>query len=129
MKKILFLAAALFLASTAHGQASVGLGGGSSGVSFPTVSHIGTILTLGTGVDQRASCVTSAKNDGAFIPSAFQSYDEAIAAAEKIANAKPMTLGEIARQVREEKKVAQQTAVLVVSQDQRGNMIASARMP
>ena len=128
MKKILFLAAALFLASTAHAQSSIGLGGG-SGVSFPTVSHIGTILTLGTGVDQRASCVTGAKNDGPFIPSAFQSYDEAVGAAEKIANAKPMTLGEIARQAREEKKIAQQTAVLVISQDQRGNMIASARLP
>lgn len=129
MKKILFLAAGLFLASTAHAQASLGLGGGNSGISFPTVSHIGSILTLGTGVDQRASCVTSAKNDGPFIPSAFQSYDEAITAAEKVANAKPMTLGELARRVREEKKVAQQTAVLVISQDQHGNMISSARLP
>jgi hypothetical protein len=129
MKKILFLAAALMVASTAHAQASVGLGGGISGVSFPSVTHIGTILTLGTGVDQRASCVTSAKNDGPFMPSAYQTYDEAIAAAQKIVNAKPMTLGEIARQAREEKKAAPQVAVLVISQDDRGKMIASARLP
>jgi hypothetical protein len=129
MKKFLFLAAALLVAGTAHAQASVGLGGGMSGVSFPTVSHIGSILTLGTGVDQRASCVTSAKNDGPFMPSSFQSYDEAIAAGQKLVNAKPASLGEIARQAREEKKAAPQVAVLVISQDERGRMIASARLP
>lgn len=127
MKKILFLVAALLAASTAHAQSSVG--GGLSGTSFPTVTHIGSILTLGTGVDQRSSRLTSAKNDGPFLPSSFESYDEAVAAAQKIAGAKPLSLGEIARQVREDKKAATQTAVLVISQDQRGNMIASARMP
>ncbi len=127
MKKILFLVAALLAASAAHAQSSVG--GGLSGTSFPTVTHIGSILTLGTGVDQRASRVTSAKNDGAFLPSSFETYDEAIAAGQRIVGAKPLSLGEIARQAREEKKAAAETAVLVICQDQRGNMIASARMP
>jgi len=130
MKKMLILAAALLVASTARGQIGGGFAAGSLTASnFTSVTHVGNICNLGTGVDQRASVVTSAKNDGPFLPTSFQSYDEAIQAGRQMLNSKPANLGEIARKAREEKKAATQTAILVVVQDQRGRMIAATPQP
>lgn len=127
MKKILILAGLLMAATAAHAQ-----GFGGAGLSAPTftnnLSSIGNLCTFGTGAtDPRSSTIVAGKNDGVFQPTSYQSYEQAIAEGIKIRNAQPASLGEVARQAREDKKAAKQTAVLIVSQDDRGNMTVTAR--
>jgi len=126
MNKILFLMAAVLVAGSAHAQGSVG-GGGLNSVTGLSSYRIATLGIDCGASDPRASQVTSAKNDGPFLPSTFASYDHAMEIGQAAANAKPPMLGEIARAVREQKKTAKQSAVLIVEQDHYGRMITKAQ--
>jgi hypothetical protein len=126
MRNILVLVGALLAAGTAHAQGSLSSGGGINSVSGITSYRISS-MRCDSAVDPRSSIVTAAKNDGPFMPTTFASYDEAIEIGQLAANAKPPRLGEIARSVREQKKSAGETAILIVEQDQYGRMIKKSQ--
>ncbi|HYL68886.1 MAG TPA: hypothetical protein VEX69_06960 [Candidatus Limnocylindria bacterium] len=126
MKKILILVGALLTAGTAHAQGSLSSGGGINSVNGITSYRIAS-MRCDSAVDPRSTVVTTAKNDGPFMPSTFASYDEAVEIGQLAANAKPPRLGEIARSNREQKKSAGQSAILIVEQDQYGRMIAKSQ--
>jgi hypothetical protein len=126
MRKTLILVGALLVTGTAHAQSSVG-GGGINSVTGLSSYRIATLGIDCGATDPRASQVTSAKNDGQFLPSTFASYDHAMEIGQAAANARPPMLGEIARSVREQKKSAKQSAILIVEQDQAGRMITRSQ--
>jgi hypothetical protein len=127
MKKTLLLLGILLAAGTARAQGSISSGGGLNSVTGITSYRITSMRCGGSSGDPRSSQVISAKNDGQFLPSTFETYDQAIQIGQLAANAKPPMLGEIARSVREQKKNARQTAILIVEQDQYGRMITSSQ--
>jgi hypothetical protein len=127
MKKTLLLVGILLAAGTASAQGSVNSGGGLNSVTGITSHRIASMRCDGSSGDPRSSQVISAKNDGQFLPSTFASYDQAVQFGLLAANAKPPMLGEIARSVREHKKSARQSAILIVEQDQAGRMITTSQ--
>jgi hypothetical protein len=119
----------IFLATgIAHAQGSISSGGGLNSVNGITSYRIASMRCDGGGSDPRASQVISAKNDGPFLPSTFASYDQAIEIGQLAMDAKPPRLGEIARFVREQKRKARQSAILMVEQDQYGRMITKSQL-
>jgi L-amino acid N-acyltransferase YncA len=68
----------------------------------------------------------SAKNPGEFIPSTFESYQDAVIIGQAELDAKPMTVAEAARVLQAWKKSGTQKAALVAEQDADGKMIISA---
>ena len=130
MKRVLLVAGVLLMASSAHAQigGSINSGGGFNGVNGITSYRIAS-MRCDSGSDPRASVVTAGKNDGPFQPSTFATYYQAIEIGHAAANAAPPRLGEIARQAREEKKSAKQSAALIAEQDQFGRMIMTSQMP
>ena len=98
MKKTLLLTGILLAAGNAHAQGSISSGGGLNSVTGITSYRIAS-MRCDAAIDPRSSQVTSAKNDGQFLPSTFASYDQAIEVGQLAANTKPPRLGEIARLV------------------------------
>jgi hypothetical protein len=127
MKKTLLLVGILLTAGTASAQGSGNSGGGLNSVNGITSYRIASMRCDGSSGDPRSSQVISAKNDGQFLPSTFASYDQAVQFGLLAANAKPPMLGAIARSVREQKKSARQSAILIAEQDQGGRMITTSQ--
>lgn len=71
----------------------------------------------------------SARNDGPFIPSTFENYTDAVAEGGKALNARPVTLGEFSRQMREQKKAEGQRARILIDQDAYGRIEITSREP
>lgn len=128
MKRVLILAGVLLTAGSAHAQigGSINSGGGFNSVNGITSYRIAS-MRCDSASDPRSSVVTAAKNDGAFEPTTFATYDQAIALGQIAAKAGPPKLGEIARQTREQKKNAARSPVLVAEQDQFGRMIVKTQ--
>jgi hypothetical protein len=129
------LAAAIFLfagASAAYAQHPAAMnpspssfgGGGGSGGGFSSIS---------SGVRSKpappAAVNVSVRNDGAFIPSTFEYYADAVAEGDKFLNVRPTSLGDLSRQVREQKKAAGDRARIFVDQDEDGKLRYSPREP
>jgi hypothetical protein len=118
------LSAALLLAGTAHAQ------GGLSGSSLsPIVINATPIQPYGKIVRQCNCTVTSARNDGSFDPTAFESYDQAVQEGELALKDGQPGIAEIARHYREQKKTAPQAATLFAVQDNRGRLIVTSQKP
>lgn len=71
----------------------------------------------------------SARNDGPFVPSTYQNYSAAVAEGDKVLNARPASLGDLSRQVREQKKATGNKARVFVDQDEDGKIRYSPSEP
>lgn len=71
----------------------------------------------------------SARNDGPFVPSTFENYSEAVAEGDKELNARPLSLGDLSRLLREQKKATGDKARVFVDQDEDGKIRYSPREP
>lgn len=71
----------------------------------------------------------SARNDGPFVPSTFENYSEAVAEGDKELNARPLSLGDLSRLLREQKKATEDKARVFVDQDEHGKIRYSPREP
>jgi hypothetical protein len=90
------------------GAAMAGSGGGASAI--PGVTHSPLWVPPPN---------VSAKNDGAFVPSSFESYDKAIAMGQAELHTKQASVAETAKMAREQKATAEK-AHLIVEQDVAG---------
>jgi hypothetical protein len=68
----------------------------------------------------------SATNPGEFVPSTFESYNEAVIAGREQLNARPVTVAEAARMLQASKKSEVQKPALIVEQDNNGKMLSPA---
>ncbi|HYL45715.1 MAG TPA: hypothetical protein VEU52_01680 [Candidatus Limnocylindrales bacterium] len=129
------LAAAIFLfagASAAYAQHPAAMspsantfgGGGVSG---------GGISAAPAGVRSKPApppaVSVGARNDGPFVPSMYESYSDAVADGAKVLNSRPTSLGDLSRQVREQKKAKGDKARIFVDQDEDGKLQYSPREP
>jgi hypothetical protein len=71
----------------------------------------------------------SARNDGKFVPSTYADYSDAVAEGDKELNARPASLGDLSRQVQEQKKATGDKARIFVDQDEAGKLRYSPREP
>ena len=119
MKKIILLTGIALLAGSAQAQmrsSAMSSSGGSLSFSHP--SH---------GTSASAPLVNvSATNPGEFVPSTFESYNEAVIAGREQLNATPVTVAEAARILQASKKSEVQKPALIVEQDNNGKMIISS---
>jgi len=121
MKGVLVAAAALFLVGTAHAQGSY------SGSTLSPIVINATPITPYGKISRGCNCtITSGRNDGIFAPTAFESYDQAVQEGELALRQSEPSLAEVARQTREQKKAAAQSAVLVAVQDNRGRVVITS---
>lgn len=104
--------------SNTFGGGGVG-GGGSSAASAGVRSKPAPPPTVNV----------SARNDGPFVPSMFENYSDALAEGDKELNARPTSLGDLSRQLREQKKATGDKARIFVDQDEYGNLRYSLREP
>ena len=65
----------------------------------------------------------NSKNPGAFVPSTFTSYGEAVELGKLEASLKPTTLAEAARLAQEQKKTASRKSVIVVERNDDGKLV------
>ena len=134
MKKTI-LTAAIFLfagASAAYAQHPAAMnpspnifgGGGVSG---------GGISSVSSGVRTKPAPIpatnVSARNDGPFVPSTFENYSDAVAKGDREVNARPVSLSDLSRQLRDQKKAMGDKARIFVDQDEYGNLRYSPREP
>jgi hypothetical protein len=70
-----------------------------------------------------------ARNDGRFVPSTYANYLDAVAQGDKALNNRPASLGDLSRQVREQKKATGDKARVFVDQDEHGKLRYSPREP
>ena len=70
-----------------------------------------------------------ARNDGQFVLSTFANYSDAVAQGDKELNARPASLGDLSRQLRELKKATGDKSRIFVDQDEYGNLRYSPREP
>jgi hypothetical protein len=118
MKKITFLIGVLFLAGTAHAQVAA--------VSINQAGGLTPANGIHSGDSNKASNPnSSARNDGEYIISTFENYQQAVATGEQELKAKTPQLAEIARSVRAEKKTVPPKSVIVADQDVEGKMTIS----
>lgn len=119
MKKIILLAGIALLAGSAQAQMrSSGMSSSGGSLSFSHSSH---------GTPASAPLVNvSATNPGEFVPSTFESYNEAVIAGREQLNARPVTVAEAARMLQASKKSEVQKPALMVEQDNNGKMIISS---
>lgn len=119
MKKIILLTGIALLAGSAQAQmrsSAMSSSGGSLSFSHP--SH---------GASAPAPLVNvSATNPGEFVPSTFESYNEAVITGREQLNATPVTVAEAARILQASKKSEVQKPALMVEQDNNGKMIISS---
>jgi len=71
----------------------------------------------------------SARNDGRFVPSTYANYSDAVAEGDKELNARSPSLGDLSRQVREQKKATGDKARMFVDQDEEGKLRYSPHEP
>lgn len=118
MKKITFLIGVLLLAGAAHAQ-----------VAAVSINQAGGLTpanpSLSGNSNKAPVANSSATNDGEYIISTFESYQQAVATGEQELKAKTPQLAEIARTVRAEKKTAPPKSVIVADQDVEGKMTIS----
>lgn len=118
MKKIIFLIGVLFLAGSAHAQ-----------VAATSINQAGS-LTPSNGIHSSDSnrqpvLNSSGRNDGEYVISTFETYQQALASGEQELKAKTPQLADIARTLRAEKKAAPPKSVIVADQDVDGRMTIS----
>jgi hypothetical protein len=119
MKKIILLAGIAMLAGSAQAQMrSSGMSSSGGSLSFSHPSY-------GTSAPP-PQANASATNPGEFIPSTFESYKEAVMIGQEALEAKPTTVAEAARILRDWKKSEIQKPALIAEQDDAGNMIISS---
>jgi hypothetical protein len=118
MKKVILLAGIALLAGSAQAQMrSNGMSSSGGSLSFPHSSH---------GTPAPAPLVNvSATNPGEFVPSTFESYNEAVITGQEQLNARPVTVAEAARILQAQKKSETEKPVLIVVQDDNGRMVIS----
>jgi len=132
MKKLIVLAGLLTLAGAAHAQRGGGASpnaypsagggsGGGGGLSSP--SHSAGAILPGPYSTPRAN--VSATNTGEFVPTMFQSYQEAVSTGQRELDAKQPQLAEAARMAQAAKKSGTEKAVVVAGQDNNGNLVIS----
>ena len=68
----------------------------------------------------------SATNTGEFVPTSFQSYQEAVSTGQRELDAKQPQLAEAARMAQAAKKSEAAKAVVVAAQDNAGNLVISS---
>jgi hypothetical protein len=120
MKKIILLAGIALLAGSAQAQMrSSGSSAGGS-LSFPHPSHGSTASASAPLVN------VSATNPGEFVPSTFESYNEAVITGQEQLNARPITVAQAARILQAQKKTETQKPALIVEQDDNGRMVISS---
>ena len=129
------LAAAIFLfagASAAYAQHPAAMSPSSNTFGGGGVSG-GGISSVSSGVRSKPAPIpaanVSARNDGPFVPSTFENYSDAVAEGDKELNARPASLGDLSRQVREQKKATGDKARIFVDQDENGKLRYSPREP
>ena len=133
MKKLIVLAGFLTLAGAAHAQqrgggaapsafpSAGGGSGGGGGLSSP--SHSASASLPGPYSTPRANA--SATNTGEFVPTMFQSYQEAVSEGQRELDARQPQLAEAARMAQAAKKSAAGKAVMAAGQDNEGNLVIS----
>jgi hypothetical protein len=132
MRKTLLLAGILILAGTARAQmggsinnlGSIGSGGslnGSSGMNAGAVTSVSVPSAPPAAADSAVNL--NSKNPGAFVPSTFTSYGEAVELGKLEASMKPTTLAEAARLAQEQKKTANKKSVVVVERNDDGKLV------
>jgi hypothetical protein len=135
MKKAIIMAAFLVFAATAHAQTGQfgSLNGAppvGSGASINTNGGLNSDTGLGnpsglTGNSPSTSNISDT-NPGEYIPSRFEGYKDAVSDGKAMANRKPMTIAEMARQSQAEKKAAEGKKVMVLEQDSNGKLTIAA---
>jgi hypothetical protein len=140
MKKAIIMAAFLvFAAASAHAQTGqfgslnsappVG-----SGTSINTSGGLNSDTGIGnaSGLPANSGPSTSNISDtnpGEYIPSRFEGYKDAVSDGKAMANRRPMTIAEMARQSQAEKKAAEGKKVMTLEQDSNGKLtIAEPKM-
>jgi len=68
----------------------------------------------------------SATNPGEFVPSTFESYDQAVITGQEQLNARPVTVAEAARIFQAQRKSDSQKPALIVEQGDDGKIIFSS---
>jgi hypothetical protein len=131
MRTALVLAIVLIFAGTAHAQfsgRSINSGGGSINGSPGLNSHASTSTSSASQVNSDASVNQNSKNPGAFVPSTFSSYQDALAIAKLQAALRPVTVAEAAHRAQEQNRKASGKAVIQLEEDEHGKLlIASAK--
>ncbi len=122
MKKIILLAGIMLLAGTAQAQM---VGGGGSIGSSAAINAPDSIAS-NTGVAPAPHPNVSATNPGEFVPSTFESYQQAVAAGQEELDAQPLRLADVARMYQARKKLEIQKPALIAEQDDDGNVIISS---
>jgi hypothetical protein len=120
MKKIILLAGIALLAGSAQAQMRGSSGTSSGNLSFSHPNHGGAAPASAPQAN------VSAKNPGEFVPSTFESYNEALITGEEQLNARPVTIAEAARILQASKKTEVQKPALIIEQDDNGKMIISS---
>jgi hypothetical protein len=132
MRKTLFLAGILVFAGTARAQTggsinnlgSISGGGSLNGVAGMNAGSLASVSVPSAPTAAADSVVNqSSKNPGAFVPSTFTSYGEAVELGKLEASMKPATLAEAARLAQEQKKTASKKSVIVVERNDDGKLV------
>jgi hypothetical protein len=118
MKKIILPTGVALLAGSAQAQMRGGSVGSSGSLSFSHSNHGSTASAPLVNV--------SATNPGEFVPSTFQSYNEAVSTGREQLSARPVTVAEAARILQASKKSEVQKPALIGEQDNNGKMIISS---
>jgi hypothetical protein len=132
MKRLIVLAGFLTLAGAAHAQRGGGAapnaypssgGGSGGGGGLSSGSHSVGPSIPGPYSTPRSN--VSATNTGEFVPTMFQSYQEAVSTGQRELDAKQPQLAEAARIAQAAKKAGTGKAVVVAGQDNSGNLVIS----
>jgi hypothetical protein len=99
-------------------------GGGVAGGGIPAGS--GEIRSMAA---PASAANVAARNDGQFVPSTYANYSDAVAESDKELNARPASLADLSRQLREQKKATGDKARISVDQDEDGKLRYSPREP
>lgn len=120
MKKIILLAGIALLAGTAQAQ----FGGSLNSASGMNGSRSTIANNVAPASSPQAN--VSGTNPGEFVPSTFESYQQAVATGQEELDARPLRLAEVARMLQARRKLEIQTPALIAEQDDDGNVIISA---
>ena len=126
MRKTLLLAGILIFAGTARAQMGGSINSQGSLSSAGRLNGVTvTSASLPSAPTAAADSVVNlnSKNPGAFVPSTFTSYGEAVELGKLEASMKPTTLAEAARLAQEQKKTASKKSVLVVEKNDDGKLV------
>lgn len=122
MKGFLVVSAAMLLSGAAHAQGSL------TGSSITPIVINATQIQSYSRISRGCNCTSvSGRNDGQFSPSEFETFEQAVLAGELALKSGHPDIAEIARQTREQKKAASQSAALIAVQDDRGRLVFTPR--